>query len=64
MKVLLLDVLNRCIEVVAHGDNGNASLKRKGKPDTEELIPDHSLAALDIKLSSVVAVDVGPCGKR
>ena len=63
VEVVLLDVLNRGIAVVADGGDGNATLKRKGDPGMAERVPGQGFAAFDIDLSTVVAVVFGPGGK-
>ena len=63
VEVVLLDVLNRGIAVVADGGDGNATFQGKGDPGVAERIPGQGFAALDIDLPAVVAVVVGPGGK-
>ena len=63
MEVVLLDILNGGIAVVADGGDGNATFKRTGDPGMTEGLPGQGFAAFDIDLSAVVAVVLGPGGK-
>jgi hypothetical protein len=63
VEVVLLDVLNRGIAVVADGGDGNATFKCKGDPGMAERVPGQGFAALDIDLPAVVAVVFGSGGK-
>ena len=63
MEVVLLDVLDRCVAVVAHGGDRDAPLQGKGDPGVAERVPSQGFAALDIDLPAVVAVVFGPGGK-
>ena len=63
VEVVLLDVLDRRIAVVADGGDGNATFKSKGDPGVAERIPGQSLPAFHVDLPAVVAVVVGPGGK-
>ena len=63
MEVMLLDVLDRRIAVVADRGDGDAAFKSKGDPGVAERVPGQGFAGCDIDLPAVVAVVVGPGGK-
>jgi len=63
VEVMLLDVLDRGIAVVAHGCDRNSSFQSKGDPGMAERVPGQRFPAGHIDLSAVVAVVLGPGGK-
>ena len=56
MEVVLLDVLDRGVAVVAHGCDWNSSFQCKGDPGMAERVPGQRFPAGHIDLSAVVAV--------
>ena len=63
MKVVLLDVLDRGIAVVADGCDGDAPFQSKGDPGMAERVPGQCFPADHFDLSTVVAVVLRPSSK-
>ena len=58
VKVVLLDVLDRRITVVADGRDRNATFQSKGDPGVAERIPGQGFPGVHVDLPAVVAVVV------
>lgn len=63
MEVVLLDVFDRGVAVVADGRDGYASFKSKGDPGMAKRVPGQSFPTGHVDLAAIVAVVFGPGGK-